>query len=126
MVARLQLLDGAGQAFARDANVADFDSVTAGETSNPVRMRVKNIGDEAVCFARVRAVPHPSAQTGLGRDTCAATEFALGERGDYAREAELGTLAPSEEREFWMRWKVPAGALAGDVVWALEALGSVA
>lgn len=126
MPASLQLLDAAGvEVSLGDANPVDFGTVTTGTTSDAKEMKVKNSGDVDVFFARVRAIQHPTAQVGAAADTFAATEFALTEDGAYAAELELGTLAPAEEKSFWVRWAVPAEAPPGAAVWAAEALGSV-
>lgn len=126
MAASLQLLDEDGEEVSLDdANPVDFGTVTAGTTSDPKQMRVKNSGDGEVFFVRVRAAQHPTAQVGGAACTFKATEFALSEEGAYVEELELGTLGPGEEKPFWVRWVVPAEAPAGVVVWAVEALGAV-
>lgn len=123
MTALLELLDAEGDAPVHDDLAVDFGDAHLGATI-PRRLRVRNAGDEVVYFARLRAVPHPTDQTGASRDTFAATTFARTQDGAFTRELELGTLAPAEERAFWVRWTVPRGALPGPVAWAVEALGS--
>lgn len=125
MAASLQLLDAEGEEVSLDdANPVDFGTVTTGTTSDPKQMKLKNAGDAAVFFARVRAAQHPTAQVGSAACTFAATEFALTESGAFGAEVELGALAPGEEKPFWARWTVPAEAPAGAVVWVVEALAS--
>lgn len=114
MAATLRILDEA----------LDFGTVTAGAASEPRALRVRNDGDAEAFFVRVRAVAHLEAQVGAAADTYGAMEFALGEKGTYARELDLGALAPGEERTVWARWSVPREAPAGAVVWAVEAIGS--
>lgn len=120
MAARLELLGADGQTIGE----ADAGSVAPGAVGVPWRLTLRNAGDEAIYFTRVRAVPHPSGQLGAHTDTWAATTFALTEDGAYERELELGTLAPGAQRAFWVRWTVPRGTAPGPAAWGLEALGA--
>lgn len=127
MAVRLLLMDAAGEVVTLEADGAlDFGTLFSGETSGARQLKVRNAGDEAVYFPRVRAVPHPFAQRGPGAASYGATEFALDEEGDYRREVELATLLPDEEEAFWVRVSVPRGAPPGVVLWAVEVLASTA
>lgn len=125
MTTGLRLLDDDGHLlFLGTGRAVEVGMVAPGRASAPRRAWVKNTGSEALHFVRVRPVLHPTEQRGEAAATVAATELGPSAEGAYAREIELGTIAPGASRSFWVRWTVPAGTPAGRAVWAIEALGS--
>ncbi len=126
MAASLQILDTSDTEISLDdTNPAAFGTVGSGSTSSPVELKVKNTGDTDVFFVKLRAIKHPDSQVGDEDDTFAATEFSDTQNGDYVTELDLvDQLAAGATASFWVRWVVPGDAPAGDVVWAIEAIGA--
>ncbi|MCA1813937.1 MAG: hypothetical protein LC624_08295 [Halobacteriales archaeon] len=121
----IALLDADDNELTLDAlHPLAFGNCLAGSTSDALRLRVLNVGEQPVDFVRVRAVVHPEYPVGALQDTVDAVRIGLSPRGPWFPEVELGTLRAGEARSVWVQWLPPVMAMPGDVVFAVTAVGA--